>query len=88
MYSVFVAVITAVVIVVTRIVFGKNERLGDIGTFRLVLMSIAGVTVSIVICVILGNRFYSLIILVTVFFAGLIQIHFVKRVEKYNETGR
>ena len=42
----------------------------------------------VLICAALGNRFYGLIILVTVFFAGLIQIHYVKRVERYNETGK
>ena len=88
MYSVFGAVVLAVIIALTRIVFGKSQRLGNIGTFRLVLMSIGGVFISILICAALGNRFYGLIILVTVFFAGLIQIHYVKRVERYNETGK
>ena len=88
MYSVFGTVILAVIIAITRIVFGKNEKLGNIGTFKLVLMSIGGVFISILICTALGNRFYGLIILVTVFFAGLIQIHYVKRVERYNETGK
>ena len=40
MYSVFGTVILAVIIVITRIIFGKNEKLGNIGTFKLVLMSI------------------------------------------------
>lgn len=88
MYSVFGAIISAVIIVLTRIVFGKNEKLINTGTFKLVLLSIAGVLISILICALLGNRFYGLIILVTVFFAGLIQIHYVKRVENYNETGK
>ena len=88
MYSVFGTVVLAVIIVLTRIVFGKSEKLARIGTFKLVLISICGVTASILICAVLGNMFYGLIILVTVFFAGLIQIHYVKRVEKYNETGK
>ena len=88
MYSVFGTVILAVIIAITRIIFGKNKKLGDIGTFKLVLISISGVFISILICVMLGNRFYGLIIFTTVFFAGLIQIHYVKRVERYNESGK
>ena len=88
MYSVFGTVILAVIIAITRIIFGKNEKLGNIGTFKLVLMSIGGVLISVLICAVLGNRFYGLIILITVFFAALIQIHYAKRVEKYNETGK
>ncbi|MDR2878442.1 MAG: hypothetical protein LBV03_00795 [Fusobacteriales bacterium] len=88
MHSIFGTVILAVIIVITRIAFGRNEKPGNIGTFKLVLMSIGGVFISILICTALGNRFYGLIILVTVFFAALIQIHYVKRVERYNETGK
>jgi hypothetical protein len=88
MITVSGAVILAVIIILTRIIFGKNKKLGTIGTFKLVLLSIAGVFMSILMCILLGNRFYGLIIAVTLFFAGLIQINYAKRVERYNETGR
>ncbi|MCP1225933.1 hypothetical protein [Sebaldella sp. S0638] len=88
MYSILGTVILAVVIILTRIIFGKSQKLVKMGTFQLVFLSIGGVILSILICAALGNRFYGLIILVTVFFAGLIQIHYVKRVERYNETGK
>ena len=88
MYSIFVTAVSAVVIVLTRIIFGKNERIGNAGTFKLVILSISGVLASIFICAALGNRFYWLIIAVTVFFASLIQINYAKRVERYNETGK
>ena len=88
MYSILGTVVLAVVIVLTRIIFGKSQKLVKMGKFQLVLVSIGGVILSVLICAALGNRFYGLIILVTVFFAGLIQIHYVKRVERYNETGK
>lgn len=88
MESFLLIIFLALIILINQIIFRKNKKIENISAFKLVMISIAIVGVSIIISSLLGSKFYWLIIITTISCGSVIQINYSCRVNKYNETGK
>ena len=85
MIIIFLSVVT---IIAAQIFFRKNKRIENSSVLKLLFVSIMAVLTSVFICVLLGNRFYELIIITTVCFGSIIQINYSHRISRYNASGK
>lgn len=88
MESFLLIIFLAFIILINQIIFRRNKQIENISAFKLVMISITIVAVSIIISLLLGSRFYWLIIVTTISCGTVIQINYSSRVNKYNETGK
>lgn len=88
MNNLAVIILSVITIVTAQLLFRNNERIVKSSVLKLIGFGIISILTSIFICMLLGNRFYELIIITTVCFGSIVQINYSHRVRRYNESGK